>query len=134
MTCVVDASAMVALLAGTGSDGVWAEEMLGEEDLRAPHMMPAEATNVLRRNAAAGLLSADLALIAAARLVDARVALFPYAPFASRVWDLRNNVSAYDAWYVALAESLDAPLVTLDRRLISATGPRCAFAVPPAGE
>lgn len=132
MTCVVDASAMVALLADTGSDGARAEEMLGEHDLRAPHLMPAEATNVLRRNAAAGLLTAELALLAAARLVEARVALFPYAPFASRVWELRDNVSAYDAWYVALAESLDAPLVTLDRRLMRARGSRCAFAVPPA--
>lgn len=70
--------------------------------------------------------------MAHSRLTDLPVMLHPYPPFASRVWELRNNVSAYDAWYVALAESLEAPLVTLDRRLMRATGPRCAFSVPPA--
>ena len=52
------------------------------------------------------------------------IELFPYAPFASRVWELRDNVSPYDAWYVALAESLQADLVTLDRRLTRAAGCR----------
>lgn len=57
--------------------------------------------------------------------------LYPYEPFGARVWELRHNVTAYDAWYVAVAEMLGAPVATLDRRLIGATGPRCAFVVPP---
>src|SRR5207237_128838 len=75
-------------------------------------------------------------LIALARPPDAealflRVELFPYEPFAERVWDLRTNVTAYDGWYVALAETLGARLATLDTRLSRAKGPRCAFTIPP---
>ena len=56
--------------------------------------------------------------------------LYPFEPVAQRVWELRDTVSAYDAWYVALAEALDVPLATLDTRLAKAPGPRCAFLVP----
>ena len=69
--------------------------------------------------------------MAHADLLDLRVELFPYAPFASRVWELRDNVTSYDAWYVALAESLGSSLVTLDQKLAQATGPRCDFETPP---
>ena len=55
----------------------------------------------------------------------------PFVPFASRVWQLRSNLTVYDAWYVALAEALDWPLITLDRRLSRAVGPRCEVIVPP---
>jgi predicted nucleic acid-binding protein len=58
------------------------------------------------------------------------VELFTYEPFATRVWELRENVSAYDGWYVALAESLGGTFATLDHRLTKATGPRCTFATP----
>jgi predicted nucleic acid-binding protein len=64
-------------------------------------------------------------------LLDLRVELFPYEPFASRVWELRHSVVPYDGWYVALAEALDARLVTLDTRLTRAAGPRCVFELPP---
>ena len=57
--------------------------------------------------------------------------LFPFAPFAERVWALRENLTSYDAWYVALAEVLDCPLVTLDRRLSRASGPVCEIIAPP---
>ena len=76
-------------------------------------------------------LTADAASLAHADLLALRIELFPYAPFASRVWELRDNVTCYDAWYVALAETLDAPLATLDVRLSRATGPRCRFQLPP---
>jgi predicted nucleic acid-binding protein len=122
---------MVALLLGSDRDGAWAERMLAGQERVAPHLMPVEVGDVLRRRAVAGDATVSLAHT---QLMVASVELFPYAPFARRVWELRNNVSAYDAWYVALAESLDAPLVTLDRRLMRATGPRCAFSVPPAWE
>lgn len=57
--------------------------------------------------------------------------LVPFTPFAERVWELRANVTSYDAWYVAVAEQFDLPLATLDRRLAKATGPRCRFLLPP---
>jgi len=72
-----------------------------------------------------------VASLAHADLVALPVELFPYEPFASRVWELRNAVTAYDAWYVALAESLAVPLATLDERLARAPGPRCTFLGPP---
>ena len=57
--------------------------------------------------------------------------LFPYASFAERIWALRQNVTCYDAWYVAVAEALSAPLATLDNRLAKASGPRCQFLTAP---
>ena len=59
------------------------------------------------------------------------VELFPYGLCASRVWELRSNVTAYDGWYVALAEMIGARLATLDLRLSRAAGTRCEFALPP---
>jgi predicted nucleic acid-binding protein len=56
--------------------------------------------------------------------------LLPYAPFAGRVWELADNLSPYDAWYIAVAESFDVPLATLDLRLARSPGPRCAFHTP----
>ena len=59
--------------------------------------------------------------------------LYPFAPVAHRVWELRANLTSYDAWYVALAEILDFPLETLDLKLSRAPGPRCDVIVPPPG-
>lgn len=131
MTLIVDASMVVAALADTGPAGTWAESLLASEPLAAPHLMPAEVSNILRRAAMVGDISADAASLAYTDLMALRVEYFPYQPFASRVWDLRANVTAYDAWYVALAESLRAKLATLDTRLSRATGPRCGFVTPP---
>jgi predicted nucleic acid-binding protein len=127
VTVVVDASVAVALLVDAGPDGTWAEQVLAREQLVAPHLMPAEAANILRRAAARGELSADAAALAHADLLALSVDLFPYEPFASRVWELRENLTAYDAWYVALAEALGAELATLDGALCRASGPRCRF-------
>ena len=88
--------------------------------------------NVLRRASMAGDISADVASLAHQDLISLRVELLPYGLCASRVWELRPNISAYDAWYVALAETLGAKLATLDARLSRAAGTRCKFAVPPA--
>lgn len=124
---VVDASVAVALLIDSGPDGTWAEQALRGEHLVAPHLMPAEVANILRRAAARGDVSADAAALAHADLVALGVDLFPYEPFAARVWELRENLTAYDAWYVALAEALGAKLATLDGALSRAAGPRCGF-------
>lgn len=128
---VVDASVVVAALIDGGAAGSWAERILLSGPLAAPHLMPIEATSVLRRAERTGDIGPEVAALAQADLLALPVRLFAYAPMATRVWALRNNLGAYDACYVALAESLDAPLATLDRRLRQASGPRCDFVAAP---
>ncbi len=127
MTLVIDASMVVAGLIDSGADGRWAEALLASHSLAAPHMMTAEAANILRRSSAAGVISAEQAALAHADLLDLRIQFFPYAPFASRIWELRANVTCYDAWYVAIAEALGSSLATLNARLANAPGPQCRF-------
>lgn len=127
---VLDASVMVAALTDTGSEGVWARALVGTAPLAAPHHMPCEVANVLHRHEAARLLSAEVTAYAHGELLALPVALNPYAPCAERAWELRANVTTHDAWYVALAELLDAPLATLDRSRSRASGPRCTFVLP----
>lgn len=129
MTLVVDASVVVAALADNGPDGQWAADALAGQVLAAPHHMPIEVANILRRAALVGDLSEDSAALAHGDLLDLRVELFPYALLAERCWSLRENVTAYDAAYVALAEQLDCSLATLDHRLAGAPGPRCEFTI-----
>jgi predicted nucleic acid-binding protein len=131
VTTVVDASLVVAALLDSGPTGQWAESVLLAGALAAPHLMPVEVSNILRRAAAAQDVSADAASLAHDDLVAMRVELFPYLPFAARVWELRSNITAYDGCYVALAESLSAELATLDVRLSHASGIRCDFLLPP---
>lgn len=128
---VVDASVVVAALVDPSPAGVWAERVLMSAPLAAPHLLTAEVANILRRLSRAGHISADTASLAYADLVELRVALFPCEPVADRVWALRETVTAYDAWYVALAEELGAPLATLDAKLATAPGPACSFLQPP---
>lgn len=127
MSVVVDASVLVAATTDTGRDGVWAERVLAQDDLVAPQLVLVEATNVLRRLERERLLAPRDADEARRDLLLLPLALFPFEPFAERVWELRRTVSSYDAWYVALAEGIDAPLATLDGRLRRASGPRCRF-------
>ena len=129
---VVDASAVVAALVDSGPDGRWAEGLLTAH-LAAPHLLPVEVASVLRRAVHAGEISDDVAALAHADLVDLRVELVAYDVVGDRIWELRQNVTAYDAWYVAVAELLDAPLATLDRRLVRAPGPTCTFRTPGGG-
>ena len=131
MRAVVDASVIVAGLLDSGRDGRWAEAQLSAGELAGPDLALAEASNVLRRLEAAGVLSRLEAASAHRDLLELDIALFPFAPFARRVWTLRANLTSYDGWYVALAESLDCALATLDGRLTRAPGPECRFAVPP---
>ena len=131
MTLVVDASVVVAALIDGGPAGSWAEAVLVSDQIAAPHLMPAETANILRRADLSGEISSDAAALAHADLLKLRTALFAYEPFAERIWELRAHVTSYDAWYIALAESLDAPLATLDRRLARAQRTRCDFVTPP---
>ena len=127
---VCDASALVALLLDSSEAGDWATEHLTGADLAAPHLVGFEAANIVRRQELAGLVSADQTAQAHSDLLDLAIELWPYELLAIRAWELRANLSSYDASYVALAELLDAPLVTLDRRIARAPGVRCAVQVP----
>ena len=130
MTVVVDASCVVAALVDDGGAGRWAESQLTSNHLAAPHLMPVEVANVLRRAVLAGDLTPDVGSLAHGDLLALPVVLFAYEPLAERVWELRRSITAYDAWYVALAEHLEAPLATVDIRLSRSRGPRCAFLSP----
>ena len=127
---VVDASVVSAALTNNRG-GIWARDILEQEDLRAPHHLYVEVAHSLRRAALTGALSVDRATRAHEDLLEFRFTLHPYEPLAQRVWELRQNVTPYDAWYVALAEALGVGLATLDRRLATAVGPRCSFVTPP---
>ncbi len=130
MTVVVDASVLVAALVDSGREGVWAESAMGEGSLASPELALAEVSNILRRLERIRELSRLEANSAQRDLLRLDLDLFPFAPFADRVWALRRNLTSYDAWYVALAEALDCPLVTLDRRLSRASGPVCEIISP----
>lgn len=129
MTLVVDASVVVAALVDSGEAGRWAEEVLLSDHLVAPHLLPVEVGNVLRRAVRTGEIGADSGAIAHAELQALPIDYLPYAPVASPAWELRENLTLYDAWYVAVAELLDARLATLDARLAAAPGPTCGFVV-----
>ena len=131
MTTVLDGSALVAALVDSGSDGRWAESLLAADALVGPELLLVEATNILRRLERAGLLSTLEATSGHRDIRRLSIDLFPFDPFAERVWALRHNLTAYDAWYVAVAEFVGGQLATLDRHLADATGPRCRIVVPP---
>ena len=131
MTVVADASVLVAVLVDSGREGKWSEDAVAERSLAGPELALAEASNILRRLEQARNISRLEANSAHRDLLRLDLELFPFAPFADRVWALRNNLSSYDAWYVALAEVLNCPLVTIDRKLSRASGPRCEILVPP---
>lgn len=75
-------------------------------------------------------ISPDVAALAVDDLADLSITYYAAEPLLPRIWALRDNLTAYDAWYVALAESLDVPAATLDMRLASAPGPSCTFLTP----
>ncbi len=132
MTVVIDASTCVAALVDGGAEGRWAESVLLDAAPIAPALMLVESTNVLRRLTSSGKLSDLDASSAHQDLMGLTVDLYTFEPFSDRVWALRFNLSSYDAWYVAVAEALDAPLATLDRRLVNAAGSKCRFVSPEA--
>ncbi|MEM6274392.1 MAG: type II toxin-antitoxin system VapC family toxin [Myxococcota bacterium] len=125
-----DASVLVAALLDSGPAGNWAEQMLEEQSLSGPHLLPAEVSNIIRRLQRAGEITAETADTAYDDLLALDVELAPFHPLAHRIWELRINVTSYDAWYVALAESLDVELVTLDESLFRAPGIRCRVVTP----
>jgi predicted nucleic acid-binding protein len=132
VTLVVDASFVTAAIQGADSSlGNWAVETCRGRDLFAPQLLPVEVASALRRAELTGALSPGVASLAHRDVAALGLRLAPYEPLAERIWELRHVVTPYDAWYVALAEALDASLATLDLRLARANGPTCSFLTPP---
>jgi len=127
---VIDSSVVVAALVDSGPHGRWAEEVLASGLLQAPELVRVEATNIFRRLERAKLITTPEANEAQDDLMQLDIELFPFDPFASRIWELRHNVTSYDAWYVVIAEALDLPLATLDEALSKANGVTCKFMTP----
>ena len=127
---VVDASVVVELLLATPDAPRILDRLLGAgEPLHAPHLLDVEVLQVLRRYAARGTLSSARADEALRVLGDLPLTRHAHGPFLERVWSLRANLTTYDAAYVALAEALDATLLTRDARLASAPGHRARVEV-----
>ena len=124
---VVDASAVALALADDSADGQLARAALRGQDLTAPELLDLEVVSVLRRQVAAGLLSGRRAEQALADLLALPLRRVRHAPLLPRCWELRHNITIYDAAYVALAELLDVVLLTSDVRLTKAPGTRCAI-------
>ena len=120
---VVDAPALIELLRPSEAAGTVAARLFDSGDsLAAPHLIDVETAQVLRRYARAGEIDDRRGCEAAADLADMPIRRYPHDILLTRVWDLRHNLTAYDAVHVALAEALDAPLVTRDRQLADAAG------------
>jgi predicted nucleic acid-binding protein len=128
---VFDASAVVGMLLDTGASGRWCEERFTEASLAEPEHMPYEAANLVRRFAARKAIDASTADWALRRLVWMPSDYLRFDLLVTRAWHLRDNLTIYDAAYVAVAERLDARLVTLDRKLAGAPDLRCEVLVGP---
>lgn len=124
---VVDASALVTLLIDHGPRGGTVAARLAGTQLHAPDHLAIDVMSALRRLRLAGTLGAPEATLALDGYGSLPIQLWPLALLSERTWQLGDNLSAYDAAYVALAERLDAPLITTDARLARASGPVCAI-------
>lgn len=125
---VLDASVLANAIADDAEDGQRARGELREADgIAAPDLVDVETVSVLRKRWLAGTLSAQRFAAAVGDLDALAMERYPVRALLRRAYELRANLTPYDAVYVALAETLDCPLVTADRRLTNAPGPRCEF-------
>ena len=131
MTQVIDASALLLMHLDSGERGEWARRLIDEGELVAPMLIRAEVANALRRMVANNDVSQDHAVATLENIISVDIALRQFEPYVQRVWQLRHNASAYDAWYLAIAEDLDCRLVTGDRRISSVPAVQCEVVTPP---
>lgn len=123
---VVDASVIANAVGDDGDDGAAARAALRHErDFAAPDLVDVETVSVLRRRWLGGDLTARRFRAAVTDLGDLAISRYPTLPFMPRAYELRANVTPYDAAYIGLAESLGCALLTADARLATAPGPRC---------
>ena len=126
---VIDASVLGAALLDDAADGSRAREAIAGEELCAPHLIDCEVVSVIRRARLRGDVGDGRARQALADLAEIPVARIAHTHLLGRMWELHTTLTPYDAAYVALAEALEATLLTADRRLARASGPTCRFAV-----
>lgn len=128
---VIDASAEVAVLLNVGPEVEDIRNRIARpgETLHVPHLFDVEVLHALRGLSLRGTVSPERSRLALSRLSDTQFTRYPHTTLMGRIWELRENLTAYDATYVALAEALDAPLVTTDARLAQASGIRAAVEV-----
>lgn len=127
---VVDASALFAVVSDSDESESVRSQLALDTDQVAPHLVDAEVLSAIQVHHLRGVLDGTAAWQAVEDLRSWPGERWPHRPLLSRAWELRGNVRGYDALYVSLAESLQAPLLTLDRRLAAAPGPLCSFIVP----
>jgi predicted nucleic acid-binding protein len=119
---VVDTSAVLGALAGADAAPGLVERLSRDGDLHAPHLIDVELLHALRRLSLSGDLSDDRAADVRTDFAELAVVRYPHEELGDRIWELRHNLTAYDAAFVSLAEALGAPLVTCDGRLATAPG------------
>lgn len=120
---VVDASALLEVLLRTPAAKAVEDRLFApRQTLHAPHLLDVEVAQVVRRYAAKGEIDGERGRLALADLADLPLRRYPQDFLLPRIWELRNNLTAFDAAYVALAEALDTTLLTRDRRLAAAAG------------
>jgi len=130
LSIVVDSSVIVAALLDSGPHGARAEKVPAGGSPYAPQLARLEATNIFRRLERAELITTADANAAYDDLMQLDMELFSFEPFADRVWELRHNMTSYDAWYVALAEALKLSLATLDAHLARSNRVTCELLTP----
>lgn len=126
---VVDASVVISALCDNDPRSDRLRDRLASERLCAPELIYLETVSVLRRRAASGAITTSQAQVGIEALYHLPIVSLPHAALIDRIWQLRDNVTPYDAAYVATAELTNAPLLTGDARLAGAPGSRCAFEV-----
>jgi len=127
---VIDASALVEWLLQTRTGGRVQDRIYSAgEELHAPHMLDLEVAQVLRRFVRIGVITLSRGEEALRDLRDLSLVRYPHDLFLPRIWELRDNLTAYDAVYVALAEALIVPLVTCDKKIALAPGHRAQVEV-----
>lgn len=130
---VVDASVVVTALVDDDADGDASRTRLRGEDLTAPELIDLEVMSALRRAVSTSAVPPRRAALALDDLIAIPLLRAPHHPLLPRCWELRENLTPYDAAYVALAEALGTPLLTADARMASAPGIRCAVEVLASG-
>ncbi|MGH3655480.1 MAG: type II toxin-antitoxin system VapC family toxin [Micromonosporaceae bacterium] len=130
---VVDASVLAPALADDGPDGERTRARLSGTDLAAPALIDLEVTSLFRGLVRSGQLTDHRAARALADLMAIPIERTPHTALLSRIWLLRDNLTAYDAAYVALAEIMSVPLVTADAKLAKAANQRCTVELMSSG-
>lgn len=126
---VVDASVVARVVGDGGGAGTRYRQRLRDERIAAPDLLRVEVASVLRRQQQTGAISREQASAAINNLLALPIVVYPTAPLLRRSWELRDNFTAYDACYVALAEVVGGPLLTADARMAKAPGSLCAIEV-----